>query len=960
MSPFDLLSAVQPEDGWFAVVGIKDDPNPAARVRQLFAETREEVDALAANLMAQNRNVFFGVAKYETDTNRTKDNVKSLQSFWLDIDCGPTKAEVNPKTGKAAGYIDQATGLTDLMRVCKAVGLPRPIIVDSGRGLHIYWSLDRAVMRWEWEPVANRLREVCDAHGLLVDPAVFEVARILRIPGTMNFKDETPKPVTILTGAPPVNFEDFRDLLGVAEAKPPVLSAPRVKRELTELGKSLQDNEISVFKKIMKRSSTGTGCKQLYDCFVNQATLPEPRWFDALSIAKYCEDADLGIHKMSEEHPDYDPSMTENKIRHIVGPHTCAVFERNNPGGCTKCPHKGKIKSPIMLGRDIREASSSDHILQDADGDTYVIPKYPKPYYRGENGGVYIRLADEEADPLLVYEYDLYVVKRMLDPEEGIVAIIRFHDPQSGAIEFRLNNKQIASVADIREVLAKAGVLTHPKRYDLLTRYIVDAAFTLQHSKKAAPMHSQFGWADNDTKFIIGDREITVDGTFHSTPSATTAEIAKYVGPVGSLDKWKEVWELYTRPGMEPFAFAALTGFASPLFKFFGQRGAMINLIHPKSGSGKTTLLHMINSVFGSPDRMCATKSDTNHARMMRLGIYNNITLCIDEITNMKAEEFSELVYGTTQGRHRDRVKGSSNELRINNTTWCTMSVFSSNASFVEKLEQLKSTPDGELMRLIEYKLEYSNAIDTDVAKQLFDFDLLQNYGHAGPIFIDYVIKNMDEVRKLCAAMQSKLDRELNLTQRERFWSAQAASILTAAKITTQIGLVIWDFKALYEFVCNLIRSLRAEVSPPALDVSATIGDYINRHMQNVLVVKDGVDLRSNMAALPKLEPRGELLIRYEPDTQLLFLSAKAFKNDCVVTQVNYRDTMKQLEARGILKANAVKRLSKGMKISSPGVYCLVLDCKVSDFLDMKDIVGAEDEEESEAEGEAEDDNRAD
>lgn len=958
MSRFDLLSAVQPAGGWFAVVGIKDDPNPAARVRQLFAETREEVDALAASLMAQNRNVFFGVAKYETDTNRTKDNVKSLQSFWLDIDCGPTKAEVNPKTGKAAGYVDQNTGLSELMRVCKAVGLPRPIIVNSGRGLHIYWSLDREVMRWEWEPVANRLREVCDEHGLLVDPAVFEVARILRIPGTMNFKDDPPKPVTVITGAAPVNFEAFRDLLGVAEAKAP---APKIKRELTELGKSLQDNEISIFKKIIKRSVDGTGCAQLHDCFVNQDTLSEPRWFDALSIAKYCEDAALGIHKMSEGHPDYDPAQTEEKIRHIVGPHTCAVFERNNPGGCHKCPHKGKIKSPIMLGRDIREASGSDYIVQGADDVTYVIPKYPKPYYRGEHGGIYIRLADEEAAPILVYEHDLYVVKRMLDPEEGVVTIIRFHDPQSGVIEFRLNNMQITSVAEIREVLAKYGVLTHPKRYDLLTRYIVDAAHTLQLTKKVEPMHSQFGWADNDTKFIIGDREITVDGIFHSTPSATTAEIAKYVGPVGSLDKWKAVWELYTRPGMEPFAFAALTGFAAPLFKFFGQRGAMINLIHPKSGSGKTTLLHMINSVWGAPDRMCATKSDTNHAKMMRLGIYNNLPLCVDEITNMKAEEFSELVYGITQGRHRDRVKGSSNELRINNTTWCTMAVFSSNASFVEKLEQLKTTPDGELMRLIEYKLEYSNAIDTDVAKQLFDFDLLQNYGHAGPIYMDYVLKNLDEVRTLCTAMQAKLDRELNLTQRERFWSAEAASILTAAKITTQIGLVIWDFKALYEFVCNLIRSLRMETSPPPLDVSATIGDYINRHMQNILVVKDGVDLRSNMAALPKLEPRGELLIRYEPDTQLLFLSAKAFKNDCVVTQVNYRDTVKQLEAMGILKGSAVKRLSKGMKINSPGVYCLVLDCKVSDFLDMNALVGADDEEEeAETEGEAEDDSRAD
>lgn len=83
MENFDLMSAVQPSDGWFAIVGIKDNV-----VKQTLVETREEADRVAAQYVAQECNVFFGVAKFKTDAGRTKDNVLSLRALWLDIDCG--------------------------------------------------------------------------------------------------------------------------------------------------------------------------------------------------------------------------------------------------------------------------------------------------------------------------------------------------------------------------------------------------------------------------------------------------------------------------------------------------------------------------------------------------------------------------------------------------------------------------------------------------------------------------------------------------------------------------------------------------------------------------------------------------------------------------------------------------------------------------------------------------------
>ena len=209
----DLLSIVQPSDGWFAVLGIKNEKD----VVQKLVATRQEVDAVAEKFLKQKRNVYFGVAKFETPSNRKKENVKALKAFWIDIDCGESKAEVNPKTGRPDGYIDQATGLQKLKDFCAEVGLPKPLLVNSGRGIHVYWPLTQEVTRSQWEPVAERLRDLCIQHNFYIDGQVFEAARVLRIPGTFNFKDDPPSTVEILSYADPVDYEFFKALLGVKE-----------------------------------------------------------------------------------------------------------------------------------------------------------------------------------------------------------------------------------------------------------------------------------------------------------------------------------------------------------------------------------------------------------------------------------------------------------------------------------------------------------------------------------------------------------------------------------------------------------------------------------------------------------------------------------------------------------------------------------------------------------------------
>ena len=939
MTDKDLLSIVQPSDGWFAVLGIKGKDN----VRQELVETREEVDVVVAKFVAQKRNVYFGVAKFETNKNRLKENVKALKAFWLDIDCGESKAEINPKTGRPDGYIDQTTGLNELKRFCKIIGLPKPLIVNSGRGIHVYWPLTESVTREEWEPVAERLRTLCVIHNFHIDGKVFEVARVLRIPGTYNFKDEPPERVDVIGYAPPIEFETLKNLLGVQERSevPP-------KRELTELAKSMMDSTISKFSKIMIRSASGTGCAQLLDCYENRDSLSEPRWFDALSIAKFCVDKDKAIHKLSQGHQDYDPITTEQKIAHIGGPHSCAEFDKSNPGGCEGCPHKGKIKTPIQLGKEIVKATEADNTVTVTSEDTeeevevHKIPKYPSPFFRGKSGGIYLAPADEEVEPIRVYEHDLYVLKRMRDPVLGDVVVMKLHLPRDGVKQFVIPNTAVTDKNELRKVLSSFGVVPNMKQFGHLTEFILLSIRELQFKRKAELMRLQFGWADDDSKFIIGDREITRDGIFHSPPSSTTSDIAAQLQPAGTLEKWKEVFNLYGRPGLELHAFAALTAFGSPLLKFLKQNGAIINVIHPKSGTGKTTILHMCNSVYGNPDRLGSMWNDTLNAKIMRLGVMNNLPNTVDEMTNMTPADFSTLAYSMSQGRGKDRVKASTNELRLNLTSWQSISLASSNASFVEKMTAMKNSADGEMMRLIEYKIDYTDTLEKSFAKQMFDHQLKQNYGHAGEIYAEWLVNNLEEAKATCISIQAKLDLELKLTQRERIWSAALAANITGGLIAKKLKLLDWDMKAIYMAATAMILGVREEVAPHADNAVLVVADYINRHMQNILVVNNGVDARSKLPSFPVLEPKSDLLIRYEPDTKKMFISSSSFKSDCVKIQINYKETYNQLVKKGIVLGSETKRLAKGTKIVAPGVRCIVFNCENPDFIGLEGLVPAE------------------
>ena len=937
----DLLTLVQPAEGWFAITGIKGT-GKNADVRQELVATREEADALIERFVQAGRNAFFGVAKYKTGDNRTKENVLGLKAFWLDVDCGPAKAEPDPKTGRPDGYVDQKAGLEALRSFCKNVGLPTPTLVNSGGGIHAYWPLEETVPRRDWEAVAERFKEVCRTQNFYVDNAVFEVARVLRVPGTFNFKQEEPRPVEFIHVGKPTTIEAMREALGVKKQASifddDFEMSPRQKAMMSGVGYS--------FKKIMKRTAMGDGCNQLLHAYEHRDSIIYHEWFYALSVAAMCEDADTAVHMMSNGHPDYDPETVDKKVATIRKATSCAKFRSVNPALCDGCPHFDKITGPKELGKVVKESSEDFVEVEVEPGvvEQIDIPKYPFPFYRGEDGGVWRKPpkdAPPETEPAMVYGNDFYVVKRMHDPGEGDSALMRLHLPQDGLREFVVPMSKVTQKDELRKTLSSNGVYSYGRRFEALMEYVLLSAENLQDRQKAEIMRQQFGWVEGNGRFVLGDQEITVEGNIYSPPSKATSKLAKFIGPKGTLDNWKEVWALFGLEGMEPQAFAALSAFGSPLLRFLNQTGAIINLFNPRSGTGKTTILNMVNSVYGHPKELRLKEIDTMNGRLQWVGVLNNLPPTMDELTNATPKEYSDLLYILANGKGKERMLAGANELRENNTTWQSITVSTSNSSFAEKLSVLKDNPEGELMRLIEYPIGLVDAINTAHAKNLFDQVLYANYGHAGPIYIRHLLANLEQVQDKCLAMQAKIDKELELLPKERFWSATFAANLQGGLFAKQCGLIDWDMTRIYDWSCKKIEKLRTETEAPLDGPEQAVGDYLYRHMQNILVVNDAADRRTNLPASPIREPRGELLIRIEPDTKMMFFIAKAFKEYCVKYQINYNQTLDKLEQQGRLVKRAGKRLSKGMAVSGDNIHCLWFKL-AEDFVSVEDYAKAD------------------
>jgi len=925
METTTFLKKALSSEGYYCVFAARSSDE---RKTQKFYDTIDAVVDAAHNFDEEGYDVYYGLATFNEAGSRKVDNVKHLSAFFLDLDCGPSK-----------DFTTQEQALKALQIFCKKHTLPRPTMVNSGRGVHVYWFLSEAVGYEDWYPVAERLKRLCTEDNFAADPAVTaDAARVLRVPHTHNYKTNPPSDVEFFGLTPKfetVDFDAFSELLGSDPIPVPTKYTPVAMNTTMQ---NLMGNQESVFRDILLKTSMGKGCAQIAYIMQNQETMSEPMWRAGLSIAKFCVDGDKAAHKLSHKHPEYTAQETIKKLNLIKGPYTCARFDEYRPDVCTDCPHWGKFKSPIVLGKKLREAETDDegNYVEEPtapEEPKYVIPKYPPPYVRGANGGVYVRTRNEDGDvdEKRIYHNDLYVVKRIRDPELGESLVMRLHLPRDGVQEFTLPMSSVTSSEEFRKKLSAQGVAL--KKMDDLMSYTLSWVDELQATSTADQAHVQFGWAnDKFDSFILGNQNITPNSIEFNPPANQTIGYFPHFEPKGTMQEWLDALKFWEgeRFVLQQFGFGM--GFGSPLMEFLNEPCGAVAFINNDSGTGKTMMLYAAAGVWGDPRKLVLDRDDKVLYKMNRAEVMHSLPVGIDEVTNLKPREMSDLIYQGTAGKQRGRMTASANVERHQGRPWSLLMGYTANASIIETVSRGKAMPKAEAQRILECRVErlFDKYKDKEVQDE-FKTKILNIYGHAAVPYIQWIMQNLDETREIIKKVHKRVDEAAQLTSENRFWSDTITATISGLLIAKKVGLHEFDVQKIFKWATtDLIAQNRRGLSEMEHSVTDVLNDFFSEHISYILQIKSTADNRGvhdnglDEHVIPEQIARGRLIARYETDTKLFFVKPKPLKEWCGELQINYAHLVSEIMKKCSGKRKKV-RLTKGTNLVLPSADVIVM-----------------------------------
>lgn len=209
LDPSDFLSAVIPDvaEDWFIEIRSKDVDG---RVHQDFCTTPDQAIRVGRARGGQ-ADVWFGVGP-RVRRRGTKQDVGALGTVWVDEDF--------------KHFPDGAEGAE---RALSSFPLEPSILVASGGGFQPYWLLNEPATPEYFtriEAINRGLTVALAPEGTTLDAAV-DAARVLRLPGTTNFKYSPPRPVRIVHCRPERRYgiTDLEQALPAPKSK--LASAPR-------------------------------------------------------------------------------------------------------------------------------------------------------------------------------------------------------------------------------------------------------------------------------------------------------------------------------------------------------------------------------------------------------------------------------------------------------------------------------------------------------------------------------------------------------------------------------------------------------------------------------------------------------------------------------------------------------------------------------------------------------------
>ena len=967
MNTLQFLQAILPEHGIHYLALFKEGYKfPAHRVYTDLETMADAIDNMAGSTSLS---VYHACATYQRAVIEIEDGEKvkrkyripenwhRAKSFWVDIDCGQEKFD------KGDGYLTKRDAVVAIDGFAKEIGWPKPMIVDSGNGVHAYWPLTKDIAHDKWVKLAKGLKATLFHCKVIADPTrTADFASILRPAGSVNRKNGAAKPVTVKRDCSPIEPAELASALQSYMVENGVkLIKETPKREYVSNG--LNDDLIAHLPQYpdlpVDANMVADKCAQVAAMRDTQGDVGYEHWRGVIGLLTHCEDGRTLAEQWSARREETGHSQVDWDIRYDTwgaGPTTCEFFETNGCGACEGCPMKGKIKTPLVLGRQAPENTETveEVVTETGEQIEVEVPALISGYTFSNN--VMARLIPDKEGVLQPHPFStiLFYPTSRIRTEEGTYRIgIRMHLPNHKVRDFDMPTEAMASQTDMLRCLAKYELMqsNHKEAGSHMAAYLRDQLEQLKRTVDEVNTLTTFGWRDDMSGFLIGDRLYHKDGTVRKVLVGGYASKYKVAlpDPRGTVERYASALNfMYNRPGAEHWQYAICSGFGSILSPFGEDlyRGLLVALSGGDSGKGKTTVCFSALYAFGNANEM-ALKSDkgsTENALWSTMGAFNNLPILLDELTSMESAKFSDMAYGVSRGEEKVRMTSKGGVVTFAHTsTWCMSPFVTGNKDFHGLLAANQANSQAEAVRLIQIQVDRYPVISIDpdsqqesvLVQQCVD-TMKANMGCAGDLFLRHVVTHQRQIADAVRDTMAELTKHLPDTK-YRFYRNHAACTLVAAKIAKNLGIIDFDLDALFAFSVTMLTDL-AETVTATNTVSSE--DAFSRMMGElsgrILVTQEFRDRGSkNGPETPRNRVNGVVAGRYVMGSTTakthaghIFISQKEARDWCMANRVDYNAMIATLEAKQALVKKSDKLvLTRGTDMPFSGqVRCFVVD----------------------------------
>lgn len=289
--------------------------------------------------------------------------------------------------------------------------------------------------------------------------------------------------------------------------------------------------------------------------------------------------------------------------------------------------------------------------------------------------------------------------------------------------EITVDKGLIASSTKIVK-LADYGVAVTSESSKAMVQFLCDIENMNQIPIKNST--SKFGW--HGEEFIPFDRSIVFDD------ESRFKELTESLKERGSYDIWLDMARKIrkNKKHYEPQLYMAAS-FASVLLKKLNMLPFIVNL-WGSTGKGKTVAMMLAASIWANPseNKYITDSYSTQNAFEIRLDILNHLPLMMDDLSKVRDklnDNFTDLIYLLCSGKGKDR---SNVDLGLNKVkTWqCTI------LSNMERPLAAETMRGGAINRILDFEMQDGYIFESGNAVVEI---LSDNYGFAGPRFVDYL-----------------------------------------------------------------------------------------------------------------------------------------------------------------------------------------------------------------------------